>query len=439
MSTFEPYGRLPGELPGLLVDIASPRIPDYTDDVLAVTAATRQRPRWTFLERWLPMIITRQRVAMPALPWRPLLAVVAILALVAASLYVAASQTRIPPPFGPARNGAIAYDENGDIFIRDTLDGVPRPLVVGPTDDFAASFTRDGRHLTFLRRTAGAEGSADDRINFFVADLDGSHALDVSGPLFLPNWSDVSPDDSTAILHAADPTVTSFGNDDLRSRLYRVDLRHPGAAVPIDLAVAAATSPSFRGPTGAEIVFRGFDARAPGIHTGVFAAHPDGSGLRALTPVDGDMVTGYQQPLLSPDGRLLTYTSWDPDKSQLGIHIRDIDTGAERLITEPSLDEGSATFSPDGSRISFVRYSDGYDQIMIMPIAPGSIAVRAGLVYPQVDGQYITSTFSPDGKWLVVNDTGSKDTRVVDALTGGDGLKVGWPNGGPTGWQRLAP
>ena len=48
MSSFERADRLTAELPDLLVKIAAPHIPDYTDDVLAVTAAIRQRPRWTF-------------------------------------------------------------------------------------------------------------------------------------------------------------------------------------------------------------------------------------------------------------------------------------------------------------------------------------------------------------------------------------------------------
>jgi len=51
------FDRLPVELPDLLTDLAAPRIPDYVDEVPAVTAATRQRPRWTFPERWLPMAV----------------------------------------------------------------------------------------------------------------------------------------------------------------------------------------------------------------------------------------------------------------------------------------------------------------------------------------------------------------------------------------------
>ena len=55
MSTFDRSDRFQQELPDILTAIAAPRMPDYVDDLLAQAAATRQRPRWTFPERWLPM------------------------------------------------------------------------------------------------------------------------------------------------------------------------------------------------------------------------------------------------------------------------------------------------------------------------------------------------------------------------------------------------
>lgn len=435
MTSFDRSDQLAAELPDLLLEIAAPQVPDYTDDVLAITARTGQRPRWTFPERWLPMIIARQRIALPTFPWRPILAVLTILALLAAAVYVASMQRRVPAPFGPARNGAIVYGRAGDLFIRDTLDAPERLMIGGAPEDIAPGFTRDGRHLTFLRRTSGSAGSTDERLDGYLADLDGSNAVDVTGPLKAPNWADLSPDDAVMVVQAATP-ISVFGSDDLRSRLYRVDLRHPGVPQPIDLAgLTAATTPSFRGPDGAEIVFRGFVFEGSTVRTGVFAARPDGSGLRPLTPTDGT-ADAYQQPLLSPDGRLLTYTTWTSVRLQ--IHVRDLASGADRTITAPDVDEGYATFSPDGSRVTFVQYTEGYDQIMLMPMAPGSVPVAAGPIYPQVDGQYISSAFSPDGRFLMVNDPASKETRIVDAVAGGDGDVVPWATSG-FGWQRLAP
>ena len=72
-----------------------------------------------------------------------------------------------------------------------------------------------------------------------------------------------------------------------------------------------ATFPNFLGPSGAEIVFRGVASTEAGVQSGIFAIHPDGSGLRPLTPTDGDRDNGYQFPQPSPDGRYVTYTVWD--------------------------------------------------------------------------------------------------------------------------------
>jgi hypothetical protein len=72
-------------------------------------------------------------------------------------------------------------------------------------------------------------------------------------------------------------------------------------------------------------------------------------------------------------------------------------------------------------------------------VAIDTVAVGAGPRYAQIDGQYISSQFSPDGKWLIVNDPASRESRLVDATTGGDGRLLSWASGNLGGWQRLAP
>ena len=70
------------DLTAWFTDTATPRVPDFTDDILRLTAGTRQRPRWSFPERWLPMsVITLGRRTLTPLPWRTigLLAVLALL------------------------------------------------------------------------------------------------------------------------------------------------------------------------------------------------------------------------------------------------------------------------------------------------------------------------------------------------------------------------
>lgn len=437
MKTFERFDRLPALLPDLLVEIAAPHIPDYTDEVLAVTAATRQRPRWTFLERWLPVILSRQRLMAPMIPWRLLTALLAILALVAAGLFIAGSRPHVPPPFGPARNGAIVFDAGGDVFVRNNVDAQPTLVVGGPGDDFATGFTRDGRHITFLRRTAGTEGSSNERIDGFIANLDGSDPVDLTGPLIAPNWWDESPDGTVMVVHAVDAKLPEFLGDDNRSKLYVVDVRHPGSVRPIDLPLLSEMVPSFRGPDGSEIVFRGRELVGSDSESAIYAAHLDGTGLRRLTPL-GNGNDDYLQPLLSPDGTFVTYTLWRAAVGGHEIHVRSLVTGEDRLVSDPMLDEGYGTFSPDNSRLTYVRYTDGHNQMMVLPLAAGSKPYAAGPNYSTVDGQYISGYFSPDGRYVDVNEPASGETRLVDAMTGGDGQLLPWASHG-FGWQRLAP
>ena len=112
-------------LPGILDDLSAGPAPEYLDDVFARTGRMRQRPGWTFPERWLPVAdITRTRAFAPAPPWRLIAVALVVIALVlAALLVVAGSQRKVAPPFGPARNGEIVYDSAGDLYVGDPVTG----------------------------------------------------------------------------------------------------------------------------------------------------------------------------------------------------------------------------------------------------------------------------------------------------------------------------
>ena len=100
-----PSDRFDRRLPAILDEISQPRTPDYFDDLLGQTARTRQRPAWTLLERWLPMVdVTRQPAFARQVPWRPIAVLTLIVLLLVASLaFVIGSQHTVPAPFGPAR------------------------------------------------------------------------------------------------------------------------------------------------------------------------------------------------------------------------------------------------------------------------------------------------------------------------------------------------
>ena len=94
--------RIERSLPTILGDLAAGPTPDYIDDVLATTARKRQRPGWTFPERWIPMAEVSSRTTFaPRLPWRTL-AVALLIALLIAGAVASSAHVRrgSRPPSG---------------------------------------------------------------------------------------------------------------------------------------------------------------------------------------------------------------------------------------------------------------------------------------------------------------------------------------------------
>jgi hypothetical protein len=135
-----PIDRFERQLPVLLDELAQPRTPYYVDDLHGLAARTRQRPAWTFIERWLPMVdIARQPLVTPRIPLRTVglgLLIVGLL-LAALAALVVGSRQNLPAPFGLARSGVVAYAQDGDIYTADPLTGAAKAVVTGPEQDDA--------------------------------------------------------------------------------------------------------------------------------------------------------------------------------------------------------------------------------------------------------------------------------------------------------------
>ena len=96
------FDRLEPRVPELMNELAPARVPDYFDDMLRQTAGTRQRRRWSSLERWLPMGVMARTDTIRQVPWRPIaIAAVLVVAAATAMVLLAGSWRRLPPaPFG---------------------------------------------------------------------------------------------------------------------------------------------------------------------------------------------------------------------------------------------------------------------------------------------------------------------------------------------------
>ena len=133
MTTFDRFDPFERRIGNALEAIEPMQSLPYLDHVFQQTARTRQRPRWSFIERWFTVDTT---VARPMfgqrVPIRTLLLLALIAAMVASAAFYFGTRKRLPLPYGPADNGVLVYGFNGDLYARDTVLGGPRLLISAP-------------------------------------------------------------------------------------------------------------------------------------------------------------------------------------------------------------------------------------------------------------------------------------------------------------------
>jgi hypothetical protein len=373
--------------------------PGYLDEVLSRTTRTRQRPAWSSLERWLPVLTTLRFVPVPRPAW--LLVVLGLVIATAAAVLVIGSQRPNPaPPFGLARNGGIAYGQDGDIYRLDPATGQTSALITGPADDLAPWYSRNGLQVVFLR----AAGAAGDKV--VIANADGSGVRELTGPLVDQNWFDWSQDGARLALVSTIEGISALTITEVDGSGSRV--------LDLDMDVGFAT---WRGPAGDELIFRGRSLSAPrAASTGIFAVRPDGTGLRQLSPTLGDRLGAYQMPVASPDGTRVAYTMFEHEPALgigvLRLHVLDLASGIDTVIPDapdqldPTLptDQGYATFSADGRLLAFQRYtSDRRVEVVVAPSDGSAIGKSIGPSLPFISGDGGPSLdFTPDASAVLV-------------------------------------
>ena len=156
--------------------VAPAREPEHLlDAVLAQTARTRRRPAWRIPERWIPMTTITTPVTSGASARWPVAVLTAllVLALVAGAVLVAGSRRpAVPAPFGPASNGNIVHDIDGDLVSVDLVTGASTVILEAAGPQLAPLFSRDGTSLAFF---AAVDPSATEPVEFElrVAAADG--------------------------------------------------------------------------------------------------------------------------------------------------------------------------------------------------------------------------------------------------------------------------
>jgi Tol biopolymer transport system component len=395
---------------------------------LAATRRVGQKPGWALPERWIPMQLTMARTA----SLRPILAIVLValltLALVAAALFIGSQRRAIVPPFGPARNGAVVYDEGGDLFIANDPTDEARPLVTGPETDGWPGFSNQGDQIAFVR-----VGDGDFQLMSMLPNGSNIESLaELPGEFNGYGWS---PTGDALLVNFSERGVPGF-----RYALVNAD----GSGYrELDLGRVA----DYAGwrPDGRHIVFRGHDL-ATGT-SAAFIADADGTNIRQLD-IESRQDVDFENLGWSPDGKHLSFMSDGSLGGVTGwqINIADIDpagnlTGLHRLKLDPdSSDERNPGWSPDSSKLAFLYEKDFKRQIGIF----NADGTGFRLVGPETSASNILGhTWAPDGKTLLITEIPDfeplreKQRKMwsVDVATG-EYTEVQNP---VATWQRIAP
>jgi Tol biopolymer transport system component len=121
-----------------------------------------------------------------------------------------------------------------------------------------------------------------------------------------------------------------------------------------------------------------------------------------------------QQPAISHDGRQVAFSWNGENEDNFDIYVKLVDGGNPlRLTSSPAADTAPA-WSPDGSRIAFVRDGDeaGYYTIPALGGQERKIAAIPRIPSPE-HTPVLTVQWSTDGKSLIVPDTSVTPPRLV--------------------------
>jgi Tol biopolymer transport system component len=342
------------------------------------------------------------------------LAVLIALALVA---YVG-SRPPLPPPFGLAANGVIAFDAGGRIMAVDVDGNGLHALTSGPGTDSEAAFSPDGTRIGWWHQ----DGSA---VSLMVAKADGQAptrllTLTPPGEQFAerPVWS---PDSSTIAI----TVVMRSGSAD-HPEIWLIDAASGGHSVLLPQSIFGVQYPAFS-PDGTRVAFLGEPThRAEGF---LYVANRGGGDLVRVSQRASSDTTGF-----------IGVAQWAPDSPTIAVEFgdsgrldRDIlllapDRLDERTLVAGEEDESHPAWSPDGARIAYWRSTVGFLwRLVIRDVASGT-ELTAGFDDATAD----SIVWSPDAAFVTVSRCGATTCEIlrVDAAD---------PTSAPVVVARLPP
>ncbi len=407
------HDMLERELTVWFADVASPRVPDYLTDIVQSTAGQRQRPRWTFPGRWLPMtLVTLHPVPTRSFPWRTvgLLAVIAAL-LISLVVVTVGNRRRVPEPFGLAANGLAVYAIAGDIWTVDPKTGARRPLVTGPEEDHDPRWSPDGTRVAFLRDMHGPE-------QVVIVTPDASEPLVVATRAI----GDIDPD---SLKWAPDGQTLALRTSGV---LRLVDARDGAVTVlPFDDVML---EPFWGPPDGRQLLFvSGTESsQTVSIYDGV-----TGEIREVPIPPTGERIIELRPMGWTPDGRRVLVHRWTAVDPFSRTWVIDPDSGA--YVT---LAVGFGHISNVGDRVAGVN--EGSSEAICVVSIDGGPCERFGPAALQPGGPHFTSIqWSPDDRSILIQPLDGPPAALLDSSSGELLTGADWVSSGVDSLQRLAP
>jgi hypothetical protein len=132
------------------------------------------------------------------------------------------------------------------------------------------------------------------------------------------------------------------------------------------------------------------------------------------------------EPAVSPDGRQVAYVVYDA-AGNAGLWLRSLDGSAppRQLVNAPDADELDPSWSPDGTSVTYSRFTSADGAVWSISTAPGTTAQA----FPG-GGSAMQPSWLPDGSGLVVTDLTANAPRLARiSLTGTRALLSGASGG----------
>jgi len=418
-----------------LADETPPREPEgFADTVLEATIRTRRLPAWSGLEWWLPMQTTARFG--PSARAAVMLATLALLTTLTVALIVAANQRQLPPQFGLAGNGLIAFEYDGDIWVADQ-DGTGRRPLVQSDDAWEGwpMWSRDGTHLAFwsapedLDRYDSSSWQTATSADLVVVDDNGGDARVVATDAQFPSAISWSRNGDLLAYSSGLPGVT-----DARVHVARSDGSGVTSLGDPDLD---AWGPAFS-PDGWSIEFHAgnYDAER-----GIFLMNRDGDDLRQVSHTTGGEHSGTTAQVgWSPDGSFIIESvgvgnSWETRIFRVdGLHEVSI-TDHPQLGDNPYGSFG-AVYSPDGALVAYKRVTDKSEVVVARADGTDVYVVEGITIDP-----FTSLEWAPDGSRLIAIDslkTNDQEPGLIIIDPTGEQPPVGLLAGGSWSWQRVA-